>query len=244
MSIMPRWLRALALTLAAAFIGLAFAQPPVPESTIRKTLAERFPEFSKIDEVGRTPMPGLFEVRVGNTLYYTDAQANFLIQGQLWDTQRKRNLTDERLDKLLALDFNTLPVADAITIVKGNGKRRLAVFQDPNCSYCKRFERDIQSLDNVTIHMFLFPILGVDSLDKSRGIWCSGDRAKTWADWMVRDVQPPRGGTCDSTALNRNRDFGRKFRITGTPTLVFGDGSRVPGAMTLAEVERKLNEIK
>ena len=151
-------------------------------------------------------MPGLFEVRVGTDLFYTDAEGNFLIQGHLIDTKLQRNLTEERIDKLLAIDFDALPLKDAFTIVRGNGKRKMAVFEDPNCGYCKRFERDLQKVDNVTIYMFLYPILGPDSTDKSRNIWCAKDKAKAWLDWMVRD-QAGAGGQL------RHRRAGAQRRI-------------------------------
>ncbi|MES2911255.1 MAG: DsbC family protein, partial [Pseudomonadota bacterium] len=132
---------------------------------------------------------------------------------------------------------------DAFTIVRGNGKRKLVVFEDPNCGYCKRFERDLQKVTDVTIHMFLYPILGADSTDKSKNIWCAKDRAKVWQDLMVRD-QPVPKATCDTTALERNIEFGRKYKITGTPTLFFADGSRVPGAISSQQVEKFLADAK
>ena len=214
------------------------------EATIRKNLAERIPQLQAIDEVNKSPMAGLYEVRVNGTeIYYTDAEANFLFQGSLIDTKQRRNLTEERVDKLTAINFEALPFKDAFTIVRGNGKRRLAVFQDPNCGYCKRFERDVQKLNHVTIHMFLYPILSADSNEKSKNIWCAKDRVKAWQDWMVRD-QAPVAANCDASAIARNIDIGRKFKITGTPTLVFVDGSRVPGAISVAEVEKHLSEGK
>ena len=214
------------------------------EATIRKNLAERIPQLQAIDEVSKSPMAGLYEVRVNGTeIYYTDAEANFLFQGSLIDTKQRRNLTEERVDKLTAINFEALPFKDAFTIVRGNGKRRLAVFQDPNCGYCKRFERDVQKLNHVTIHMFLYPILSADSNEKSKNIWCAKDRVKAWQDWMVRD-QTPAAANCDASAIARNIDIGRKFKITGTPTLVFVDGSRVPGAISVAEVEKHLSEGK
>lgn len=214
------------------------------EATIRKNLAERIPQLQAIDEVSKSPMAGLYEVRVNGTeIYYTDAEANFLVQGSLIDTKQRRNLTEERVDKLTAINFEALPFKDAFTIVRGNGKRRLAVFQDPNCGYCKRFERDVQKLNHVTIHMFLYPILSADSNEKSKNIWCAKDRVKAWQDWMVRD-QTPAAANCDASAIARNIDIGRKFKITGTPTLVFVDGSRVPGAISVAEVEKHLSEGK
>ena len=222
--------------------GAAFAQ----EAAIRKNLLERLPQIGKIDEVSKTPVPGLFEVRVGTDLFYTDAEGNYLIEGQVMDLRNRRNLTEERQAKLLAVDFDSLPVKDAFTIVRGDGKRRMAVFQDPNCGFCKKFERDLQKVDNVTIHMFLYPILGNDSVVKSRNIWCAKDKGKTWQDWMVRDVAAPAAPSpgCDTSALDRNREFGRKHQITGTPTLLFADGRRVPGALTAAQVDKILTEAK
>jgi thiol:disulfide interchange protein DsbC len=226
-----------------ASVALFVASAQAQEAAIRKNLSERLPQMGKIDEVGKTPMPGLFEVRVGTDLYYTDAEGNFLLHGQLIDTKRQQNLTEERQEKLLAIDFAALPLKDAFTVVRGNGKRKIAVFEDPNCGYCKRFERDLQKVDNVTIHMFLYPILGPDSTEKSRNLWCAKDKAKAWLDWMVRDALPA-AASCDSTALARNVEFGRKYKITGTPTMVFADGTRVPGAIPAQQVEKLLAAVK
>ena len=210
------------------------------ESTIRKNLAERIPQLPKIDEISRTPMAGLFEIRVdGTEIYYTDAEGNFLIQGNLIDTRNRRNLTEERVEKLTAIDFAALPLKDAITIVRGNGKRKLAVFEDPNCGYCKRFERDEQKVDNVTVYLFLYPILSQDSSDRSRNVWCAKDRAKAWQDLMLKE-QAPANAQCDTAALQRNLDLGRKHKITGTPTLIASDGTRVPGAIGTAQIEKLL----
>jgi thiol:disulfide interchange protein DsbC len=231
--------------LASALVVLcsgALAQ----EAAIRKSLAERLPQLKSIDEVSKTPIPGVFELRVnGADIYYTDAQGNYLIEGNIIDLRAKRNLTEERITKLTAVKFEDLPLKDAFTIVRGNGKRRMAVFEDPNCGYCKRFERDLQKVDNVTIHMFLYPILGADSNDKSKAIWCAKDQGKAWQDYMVRDQQVPAvAAGCDATALARNVELGRNHKITGTPTLIFIDGSRVPGAVDSKQVEKLLNDAK
>ena len=225
--------------LTALSLG-AFAQ----EATIRKNLAERLPNLPKIDEISKTPMPGLFEVRFNGTeLFYTDAQGNFLLQGSLIDTRSRMDLTEERMNKLTAIAYSDLPVKDAFTIVRGNGKRKMAVFEDPNCGYCKRFERDLAKIDNVTVHLFLYPILGADSVEKSRNIWCAKDKAKAWNDWMLEDIAPAEA-KCDTAPLQRNVEFGRKARITGTPTIIFADGSRVPGAIPADRIEKFLTEAK
>ncbi len=229
--------------LIAAALTAAFGAA-AQEAAIRKNLGERIPQLQKIDEITKTPIAGLFEIRVNGTeIYYTDAEGNYLVQGSLIDTKQRRNLTEERVDKLTAISFDSLPFKDAFTIVRGTGKRKLAVFEDPNCGYCKRFERDLQKVDNVTIHMFLYPILSADSTEKSRNIWCAKDKTKAWQDWMVRD-KPVAVASCDSTAVERNVEVGRKYKITGTPTLIFADGSRVPGAIGAAEVEKHLTEAK
>jgi thiol:disulfide interchange protein DsbC len=216
------------------------------EAAIRKNMTERLPQLKAIDEVSKTPIPGLYELRVNGTdIYYTDAQGNYLIEGNIIDLRAKRNLTEERVTKLTAVKFDDLPFKDAFTIVRGNGKRRLAVFEDPNCGYCKRFERDMQKIDNVTIYMFLYPILGADSGEKSKAIWCAKDQGKAWQDYMVRDQQVPAiPAGCDTTAVARNVELGRSHKITGTPTLIFIDGSRVPGAVDSKQVEKLLTDAK
>jgi len=231
--------------LVAAVLALAGASAFAQEAAIRKNLGSRLPEFQKIDEVTKTEMPGIYEVRVDHSLFYTDANGSYLIQGDMIDVNQRRNVTAERMEKLTAISFDSLPLKDAFTIVRGNGKRKIAVFEDPNCGYCKRFERDLQNVDNVTIHMFLYPILGGDSPDKSRAVWCAKDRAATWQDLMVRDKPAAAASAkCDVDAIARNVELGRKLRITGTPTLVFADGSRVPGALTAAQVEQRLAAVK
>ena len=233
-------------TLITACLGLLALTATAQEAVLRKNLGTRYPQLKNIDEVNKTGIPGIFELRVNGTdILYTDSQGNYLIQGSLIDTKTRKDVTQERIDKLTAIKFDALPLTDAFTIVRGNGKRKLAVFEDPNCGYCKRFERDLQSVDNVTIHMFLYPILGADSGEKSRAIWCSKDPAKAWQDWMVRDQQPaPAAAACDATALTRNVELGRNAKITGTPTLIFVDGNRVPGAVDSKQVEKLLNDAK
>ena len=225
--------------LAALSLALPLAAP-AQEATIRKNLAERVPALASIDEVRKTPMNGLYEVRVGTDVLYTDAEGNFLLQGSLLDTRNRKNLTEERVTKLTAINFADVPLKNGITIVRGNGKRKLVMFEDPNCGYCKRFEKDLQKVNNVTVHVMLIPILGADSVEKARQIWCSADKAKAWNDWMQRDVLPKGAGSCNTDALTANLDFARKYRITGTPTLVFEDGTRVPGAINAQQVEELL----
>ena len=227
------------LALAAALAGPALAQ----EAVIRKNLAERLPDFPKIDEISKTPIPGLWELRIGNELFYSDEQGNHVIQGTVFDTKAKLNLTEKRIAKLTAIDFDQLPLKDAMVVKQGTGARKLAVFADPNCGYCKRFERDLLAVKDVTIYTFLYPVLGPDSNDKSRSIWCSKDAMKTWRAWMIDGAAPAKvAGACDSAAIERNTAFGRKHRINGTPAILFEDGQRVPGAMPAAEVEKRLAE--
>ena len=233
----------ISLLAALAIASLAAPLAQAQEATIRKNLGERIPQLAKIDEVSRTPINGIWEVRVGTEILYTDSEGNYLIQGSIIDARQKRNLTEERVEKLTAVDFDTLPLKDSFTIVRGNGKRKVAVFGDPNCGYCKRFERDLLKVDNVTVHMFLYPILGPDSSEKSRNVWCSRDKGKAWLDLMARDQVIP-AATCDTGAIARNLEFGKKHKITGTPTMFFVDGSRVPGAIPVAQVEKFLAEAK
>jgi thiol:disulfide interchange protein DsbC len=227
--------------MAALVAGLALSPALAQEAQIRKNLPERLPNLPKIDEVTRTPVQGLWEVRAGTEIFYTDDEGHYVITGELLDTVKRVNVTRERIDRLTAFDFAQLPVKDAITIRQGKGERRVAVFADPNCGYCKRFERDLATLKNVTIHVFLFPILGPDSTAKSRGVWCAADPAKAWRDLMLSNTQPPAApAQCDVAALQRNLELGRKHRVQGTPAVVFTDGSRAPGAVPAAELEKRI----
>lgn len=216
------------------------------EALIRKNIAQRLPDFPKIDEVSRTPMPGLWEVRIGADLLYTDAEGSYLIEGgSIIDTRNRTNLTQQRIAKLTAIKFADLPLKDAMVIKQGNGARKLAVFGDPNCGYCKRLERDLAALKDVTIYTFIYPVLGPDSDAKSRAIWCTKDAMTSWRKWMLDGAAPPRTmGQCNIDAIERNVAFGRKHRINGTPALVFEDGVRVPGAMSAADLERRLIEAR
>jgi thiol:disulfide interchange protein DsbC len=214
------------------------------EAAIRKNLAERLPNLPKIDQVSETPVKGIYEVRFNHSdILYTDAKGDFILQGSLIDTKGRLNLTEERQNKLSAVSFDELPLKDAFTIVKGNGKRKMVVFEDPNCGYCKRFERDLDKIDNVTVHVLLYPILSADSGEKSRNIWCAKDKGKTFTDWMVNDIMPPEA-KCDASAVARNFEYGKKIRVTGTPTIFFADGTRVPGAIDAGRIEKFLTEAK
>jgi thiol:disulfide interchange protein DsbC len=238
MPLTPAALRAVLTAAALACTTSAFAQ----EAAIRKALAERIPNLPKIDEITRAPVPGLYEVRFGGTeIIYTDAEGKFVIQGSILELRTMTDLTQARIDKLTAIDFSALPLKDAMVVKQGSGARRLAVFADPNCGYCKRFERDLASLKDVTVYTFLIPILGPDSNAKSRDIWCAKDPARAWRAWMLENTLPAKAGDkCDDDAIERNLALARKHRVNGTPAMVFEDGTRKPGALPAAEVEKLL----
>jgi thiol:disulfide interchange protein DsbC len=211
------------------------------EAAIRETLTARIPDLPKIDEVSSTPIAGVYEVRIGGDVIYSDERGAFLLQGSLIDTATRTNLTQERLDKLSAIDFASLPLQDAIVWTQGKGTRKVAVFADPLCGFCKRFEQQLGDAKDVTVYTFLLPILGPESAVKSRNIWCAKDRTAAWRAWMVENKAPAdAAASCDTAALERNLALGRKHRVNGTPALVFEDGKRVPGAMPPDALERQL----
>jgi len=229
------------------FAALAFSLLLAPaafadEAAIRKSITEHLPDFPKIDEVSKTAMPGIYEIRIATEpfIFYTDEQGGYIIEGQLIDMKSRANLTEARVAKLTAIDFKTLPLKDAMVWKQGTGERKLVVFADPNCGYCKKFERDLQAVKDITVYTFLYPILGGDSPDKSKAIWCAKDNTKTWRDWMIKGTPIGESSQCDTSALQRNVALGRKYRINGTPGLVFEDGKRMPGAMGSEQVEKQL----
>ena len=225
-----------ALALAACLLPAAFAD----DAAIRKNIAERLPNFPKIDEITKTAIPGLYEIRLGTDIRYTDEQGTYLIEGDLVDLRTRTNLTEERVAKLTAIDFKSLPLKDALVWKQGTGERKLVVFADPNCGYCKKFERDLQAVKNVTVYTFLYPILGGDSPEKSKAIWCAKDNTKAWRDWMLKGTPVNDSADCDASALQRNFAYGKKHRINGTPGLVFEDGSHRAGAMDTDAIEKLL----
>jgi len=228
----------------ALAVGLALVATVVAdEAEIKKAMEARL--GTKVESVVKAGYLGLYEVYADGTIFYTDEKSSaIIVGGNLIDAKTMKNVTDERMKKLTAIKFGDLPLERAIKQVRGDGKRVLASFEDPNCGYCKRLAKDMQKLDNVTVYTFLYPILSEDSLRKSKQIWCAADRAKAWNDWMVDGKAPPAKEDCDTSAVTKNQEFGRKLNISGTPTLFFGDGERVPGAVPLARIEQKLNQLK
>lgn len=233
-----------AAAIAAFGLACAMAMPlaaVAQEAVIRQNFAERFPEWPPIDEVRKLAVAGLYEVRIGHKIFYVDEDASHLIEGELVDTKTRTSLTEARLAKLTAIEFGSLPLKDAIVWKEGKGTRRIAVFADPNCGACRVFERDLQKVKDVTVYTFLMPILGPDSVAKSRDIWCSRDRSKAWLDWMLSNTPAMRAmGECDTSVLQRNAAIGARHRINGTPAILFEDGTRVPGAMNAQQLEKQL----
>jgi thiol:disulfide interchange protein DsbC len=228
-----------------ALLCIAVASPAFAdaEADILKAMTERL--GTKVDSVTKSGYLGLYEVYADGNIFYTDEKMTaIMVGGQLVDGRSMKNITEERLRKLTAIRFGDLPFERAIKIVRGDGKRVLATFEDPNCGYCKRLAKEMQKLDNVTIHVFLYPILSEDSVHKSKQIWCSADRAKVWTEWMVNGKTPSGREDCDTSAVTQNQEYGRRLNISGTPTLFFADGERVPGAVPLAHIEQKLGQAR
>lgn len=209
-----------------------------------KLKLSRIAELPAVESARTTPIPGIIELKVGNQVVYTDANGDYLIEGQMVEVKSQRNLTEERLDEINKVDFASLPFKDAIVWKNGTGKRRLVVFADPNCGYCKRFEKSLQDVKDITVYTFLIPILGGDSPEKTRAIWCAKDGANTWLAWMLRGEAPPKPATgCDETAIERNLTLSRKIHVNGTPAILLEDGNRIPGAVGPVELEKRLQAL-
>jgi thiol:disulfide interchange protein DsbC len=228
---------------AATTAAAGAAVDAATQAAIRKALTERIPKMPPIDEISRSPIAGLFEVRYNGTdILYADAAGDYIIvQGAIIETRTRTDLTEQRMEKLLAIDFAQLPLKDAIVIKQGSGTRKVAIFADPNCGYCKRFERDLAAVKDLTVYTFLLPILGPDSTQKSRAIWCAKDGGKAWRAWMLDGVNPePAKAGCDMAGIDRNLEFARKHKINGTPAVLFEDGTRKPGAIPAEMLDKLL----
>jgi thiol:disulfide interchange protein DsbC len=235
----------LSLTLSVLAVGRADADPQT-EATIKKTLEQRLGANAKIESIKETPYSGLYELRIDGEILYTDKTAQYLINGHVFNTKNMQDLTKERIDEANRIKFSDLPLDLAVKMVKGDGKRVIAVFEDPNCGWCKRFRKDtLKDVDNITVYTFMYNILAEDSAPKSKNVWCSSDRAKAWDDWMVRGIPAPVApASCTSTPNEKVLALGQKLRITGTPSMFFSDGSRIPGAIDAKGLEAKLASLK
>jgi thiol:disulfide interchange protein DsbC len=236
------------LRFAVALLALSTLQVRAGEAEIRQVLKAKFPNV-RVDGVQPAPMPGLFEVRFvtqeGPQIIYTDAMANFfLVDGSLVDAKSGRNLTEERLRKLSAIEFSSLPLDLALKVQRGNGKRVLAMFTDPYCPYCRRLEQSLLQLDDITIYVFMYPVIRPDLADHSRAVWCSPDRVKSWLDLAAAEKpKVPSGGASCANPVDKVLELGRSLRIRGTPTLFFANGERAGGGMELGQLRAKLDEI-
>ncbi|OGT00010.1 MAG: thiol:disulfide interchange protein [Gallionellales bacterium RBG_16_56_9] len=227
-------LRSFFLLLAALSSTCAYAS----EAKVKATLERDYPQIGKIQQVNKSPLPGLYEVVTQGQLLYTDEKAQYIINGNIFELKSGRNLTDERSRKLFAIDFNALPFELALKKVKGNGQRKMAYFSDPNCSFCRKLENELKNVDNVTLYLFLYPVFEGSDV-KVRNVACSKNPFKAWDDLMLNNVQPP-VGTCNASA-DKALELGKKFNVSGTPTLIFADGTLVPGYLPGPELEKALN---
>ena len=239
--ILNKFLSATALLFASLlFSGYAQAQA---EQQVKTEIQKKLGANAKVRSVTASPVSGLYEVLVGNEIFYTDTSGKYLIQGEIIELASGKNLTELRQADLNRIKWADLTQANAIKIVRGNGSRQLAVFSDPNCGYCKRLEKSLLQLDNVTIYTYLIPILSPDSAQKSKQIWCSSDPYKSYTDWMINGITPSGKSDCN-TPLDKNMAFAKTYGITGTPTLFFTDGSRFPGAVQITDIEKKFSALK
>ena len=212
------------------------------EASLKKAVEAAYPKF-KVESVSKTPYLGLYEVFMAGQIIYTDEKMSFLIaEGRLVDPKSKKDLTAERMDELTKIDFAKLPLDQAIKVVKGNGSRKLVVFSDVDCPYCKRLEQnELSNITDVTVYTFLYPIVQLhpDAAAKSKSIWCASNRVKAWDDWIMRNQLPKNAVNCD-VPLEKVGDLAKSLDITSTPTLIFADGKRMLGAQPYKEIERAL----
>ncbi|MGH8781813.1 DsbC family protein [Paraburkholderia sp.] len=240
---MNKSLRIAALVLATVTATLGCtAQADQTTDKLKATLQARLGDVT-IKGVAKSPIAGLYEVNLGTQILYSDATGDYVLLGDLVDAKTHKNLTEARLSETNRIDFASLPFANAVKVVKGNGSRRIAVFSDPNCPYCKQLENTLKSVDNVTVYTFLYPVLTPDSAVKSKSIWCSTDRAKAWESWMQNHQAPTAAGTCDTAAIDKNLALGQAMNVTGTPTVFLADGRRLPGAIPADELNKQLSAV-
>ncbi len=226
-----------------ATLALCCITVSAQEEIIRRNISERYPTLPKIDEISKTPVDGIYEIRLGNELIYTDSRADFIFQGILIDSKTQKNLTESKKEDLRRIEFSTIPLEGTFKRTQGTGARQLAIFVDPNCGYCKQLEKNLEELKDVTIHFILLPVLGDDSYNKSQHVWCAKDKDAVWKNWMLSGIVPP-AANCNIEAISSNLKFAQLHRVTGTPTMILGNGRRITGAIPMAQLDKILNETR
>ena len=212
------------------------------ENEIRKSLQSKFPGIGKLEHIVKTPYAGLYEVIIDDQLLYTDAQGEYLFEGNVIDAKNRRDLSEERRKVLFAIDFDKLPLELAVKKVKGNGKRKLAIFTDPNCTFCRKLEKELSGVTDVTLYFFMYPIFpGSDEI--VRNVLCSGNPIKAWDDWMLSNIAPAKA-VCDTPQTEKVKALGQKLHVNGTPNLIFGSGIQSPGLLPMEQLEKNLNETR
>ena len=230
--------------LLSAVLTSACAQSD-SEAALKKLIEPKLGEGVKVTSVAKTPYSGLYEVVVEDDIFYTDAKAQYIFVGNVIDLKSHKNLTRAKLEGMNSVKFKDMPIELALKQVSGNGKRVIAIFEDPNCGYCKRIRKELAKIDNVTIYTFMYDILSEDSAVKSKNVWCSADPAAAWTDWMTKGKVPAAApATCTNEPHQKILELGAKLKINGTPALFFEDGSRIPGFVDAAAIEEKLKSIK
>ena len=213
------------------------------EDQVRAALTATMPQLH-IDSITKLPYGDLYEVVVNKTnIFYTTSKGEIGLFGNLVDLKSHANLTEQRRAALRTVDFSRLPLDKAIVKVKGDGSRKLAIFTDPDCPYCKQLEKDLSGVSNVTVYIFLYPIaqLHPDAPRKAKAIWCAPDRAKAWDDLMTGGKAPPEPAATCETPISDIAKLGEELGIDGTPGLIFANGRMIPGAIPAADIEKYLN---
>lgn len=229
------------ITACLLLLSLAAGAAGANEDAIRKAVEAKIPN-AKVESVKKAPYGGLYEVVIGSDLLYTDEKVKYFFLGDIVEAANMKNLSEERRNQLLAVKFDTLPLDLAVKAVRGNGKRTMVVFADPNCGYCKKLEKEMAGITDVTIYYYLYPILSPNSVEKSKAVWCSKDQVKVFNDMMQKGVDPgPAKDDCKAP-IDPVLELGRKLKVTGTPTMIFTDGSRIPGAYPVPQIEARLND--
>lgn len=262
MLVMKRWIMAVALAGVTPLVlaqnqaqtapvepvapSLAEASPATADKVgqsdaateaVKKLFSERFGNMP-IAQVRHAPF-GLFEVQIGGNLVYTNEAVEYVLDGHLIDASTRADLTEMRLEELARINFDALPLELAITQVRGDGSRKIAIFEDPNCGYCKQLRRNMEGIEDLTVYTYMLPILSQDSTDKVKNVWCAQDPSAAWDAWMLEGKVPPQASSCD-VPVEEMLQLGRDLQVQGTPAIFFADGSRVPGAISKEELEKRL----
>ena len=227
-------------TLAFALVSFISSLSLANVDTVKSNLSKQHPKLN-IENIQATDMKGIYSGSMDGQVVYLGEDAQHILVGSMYRLSDQKNLTQDLVLKQNSIDWKKLPLQDAVKSVRGNGKRQIAIFSDPNCPYCKQLETELNKLNDVTIYTFIYPIKN-QSIAVSKQVFCEKAPALAWSNLISKGIQPSSKKAC-ANPVDRNLSLGKSLGLNGTPAIIFSNGFKVMGSHPAQEIEKMWKEL-